>query len=107
MNKQNALHDWLIGLVHCPNSRTDLLLASDEVMNRIHELHRLGVLCTKLGRTISHVPTQGLVSSDGRWFYPIANAIPCLLPEDAWDLKPEDQEKKSRESARENTASSS
>jgi uncharacterized protein YbaR (Trm112 family) len=64
-------------------------------MNRIHELHRLGVLCTKLGRTISYVPTQGLVSSDGKWFYPIANAIPCLLPEDAWDLKPEDQPKKS------------
>jgi uncharacterized protein YbaR (Trm112 family) len=52
------------------------------------------VLATKLGRTVSGRLTQGLVSSDGLWFYPIEQGIVSLLPDDAVPLLSETQSTK-------------
>jgi len=80
--------DWLMGLVRCPNSKTKLMLASPCVLRFVKERMERGDLCTKLGRTISAVPTQGLVSEDLGWFYPMIDGIPCLLPDEAILLPP-------------------
>jgi uncharacterized protein YbaR (Trm112 family) len=40
-------------------------------------------MTNKIGRTISAIPTQALVSQDQRWLYPVIDGIPCLLPDEA------------------------
>lgn len=80
--------EWLMGLVRCPNSKTKLMLASPSVLHFVKERMERGDLCTKLGRTISAVPTQGLVSEDLGWFYRMIDGIPCLLPDEAILLPP-------------------
>lgn len=87
MTTDNALSDWLMGLIRCPNTGTELMLAPRDTLERIRTLHGQGQLRTKLGRTLSQIPTQGLVSADGRWFYPIERGIACLLPDEACDLQ--------------------
>lgn len=46
----------------------------------------MGTLVTVLGRTISQVPTQGLVNEDGRWFYVVHHEIAVLLADEAIEL---------------------
>jgi uncharacterized protein YbaR (Trm112 family) len=45
-------------------------------------------MTNKIGRTVSAIPTQGLVSKDGRWLYPVVQGIPCLLPDEAIPIDP-------------------
>lgn len=77
------LPEWLMGLIRCPNSGTELMLASPELLQRLRHRLEQGQLTTKLGRTISSELTQGLVSADGNWFYLIQHGIVDLVPDDA------------------------
>jgi len=91
MNASNALEEnvfpnWFLDLIRCPNSGGTLSLANPTILRELSDRHGLSPLTNKLGRTISAVPTQGLVSQDGRWFYPIEHNIPCLLPDEAIEI---------------------
>lgn len=77
------LPEWFIGLIHCPNTGTKLTLASPEQLQSLQKRQNQGSLTTKLGRTFSGRLTQGLVSGDGEWFYPLDEGVICLLPDDA------------------------
>ena len=83
-----VLPDWILEYLRCPRSGGQLLLASQVVMNALSERARNGTLFTVLGRTISQVPSQGLVSTDGRWFYGIEDGIVGLLADEAIELVP-------------------
>lgn len=47
------------------------MLACPSLMQSLQQRQETGSLTTKLGRTVSGRLTQGLVSEDGCWFYPI------------------------------------
>jgi uncharacterized protein YbaR (Trm112 family) len=70
------------------------MLASPTQLQFLQERQERGTLATKLGRTVSGRLTQGLVSSDGLWFYPIEQGIVSLLPDDAVPLLSETQSTK-------------
>ena len=78
--------DWILEYLRCPRSGGKLLLASQAVMNALSERVCNGTLFSVLGRTISEVPSQGLLSSDGRWFYGIHDGIAGLLADEAVSL---------------------
>ena len=80
--------DWILGYLRCPQSGAKLLQASQTVLAAVAERVRKGTLVTVLGRTISQVPTQGLVSEDGRWFYAVNDEIAVLLADEAIELDP-------------------
>ena len=82
-----VLPDWILLYLRCPQSSGKLLLASQSVLDELSVRARLGKLYSVLGRTISQVPSQGLVSANGRWFYPIKDGIACLLADEAIDLQ--------------------
>lgn len=75
--------DWLFTCLRCPNSGGSLMKATSDDLARLSELHERGQLCTRVGRTILTVPSQGLVSENRSWFYCVENEIPCLVPEEA------------------------
>ena len=62
------------------------MVATQSVLDVLAARERIGSLFTVLGRTISEVPSQGLVSSDGRWFYGLHHGIACLMADEAVDL---------------------
>jgi uncharacterized protein YbaR (Trm112 family) len=43
-------------------------------------------MTNKIGRTISAIPTQAVVSQYQRWLYPVIDGIACLLPDEAIPL---------------------
>ena len=81
-----VLPEWILLYLRCPQSSGELLLASQSVLDSLSVRACSGTLFSVLGRTISQVPSQGLVSANGRWFYPIDNGIACLLADEAIDL---------------------
>jgi len=81
-----VLPDWILGYLRCPHSGEKLLQASQAVLDAVAERARNGTLFTVLGRTISQVPMQGLVSANGRWFYVVNDEIAVLLADEAIDL---------------------
>ena len=83
-----VLPDWILGYLRCPQSGAKLLQASQTVLAAVAERVRKGTLVTVLGRTISQVPTQGLVSEEGRWFYIVNDEIAVLLADEAIELAP-------------------
>ena len=82
-----VLPDWILLYLRCPQSGGQLLLASQSVLDSLSVRACSGTLFSVLGRTISQVPSQGLVSSNGRWFYSICDGITCLLADEAIDLR--------------------
>ncbi len=80
------LPDWILEYLRCPHSSGKLSFASQAVLDDLSERARAGKLISILGRTISEVPSQGLVSSDGRWFYSLHDGIACLMADEAVEL---------------------
>lgn len=78
--------NWFLGVIRCPNSGGKLSPANPVILHELSKRHLDAPLTNKLGRTISAPPTQGLVSEDGRWLYPIEKNIPCLLPDEAIEI---------------------
>ncbi len=60
-----------------------MIPASRLLLERLGELHQQSSLVTRGGRNVSGVPTQGLVSGDGRWIYPVQDSIATLIPDEA------------------------
>ena len=81
-----VLPDWILLYLRCPQSSGELLLATQSVLDSLSVRACSGTLFSVLGRTISQVPSQGLVSANGRWFYPIKDGIVCILADEAIDL---------------------
>ena len=81
-----VLPDWILLYLRCPQSGGELLLASQSDLDALSVRARSGTLFSVLGRTISQVPSQGLVSANGRWFYPINDGIACLMADEAIEL---------------------
>ena len=78
--------EWILGVIRCPNSGACLSLASAQLLSLVEDRHGRSPMTNKIGRTISAIPTQALVSQDHRWLYPIIDGIPCLLPDEAIPL---------------------
>lgn len=80
--------EWILGILRCPNSGTPLAVASAKLISQLADRTKQSGLTNKIGRSVLEIPTQGLVSKDGRWFYGVHRGIPCLLPDEAIDLNP-------------------
>lgn len=85
--KDIDLPDWILEYLRCPHSNGRLLLASQAELDSLSERACAGKLFSVLGRTISQIPSQGLVSQDGRWFYGVNDGIISLLADEAIEIK--------------------
>jgi uncharacterized protein YbaR (Trm112 family) len=84
-----AIPSWLFEFIRCPISKTTLTMAPSGILRQLLEHQRAKPLVTRGGRTISSLPTQGLLSGDGCWLYPVHQNIPTLIPDEAIPIPPE------------------
>jgi uncharacterized protein YbaR (Trm112 family) len=80
---------WLLPLIRCPITKQGFQLAPSSVIDRLKELAAKGLLRSKNGISVSEIPSQGLLTPDQRWLYPIRRGIPSLIPDDAISLEPQ------------------
>lgn len=74
---------WLLQLVRCPITLENLDLAPAELVERLRGAVRDGKLTNRLGVAVSDDFQMGLVNASGTWFYPVADDIPTLVPDEA------------------------
>lgn len=83
---KTVIPEWLLPLLRCPNSGSSLRLATREELVSLQSDAIDGKWRTRLGGTISQLPSQGLLSDDECWLYPIVGGIPVLVPGEAIEV---------------------
>lgn len=86
MTHRHTLPAWLLDCVRCPIAGLPLHRAPAEVLASLASRGAAGQLATRVGRTVSAPPTQGLLSSDGRWFYGVVDGLATLVPDEAIEV---------------------
>lgn len=76
----------LLDILACPEDKSALRPAEEELIARINERISAGRLQNRGGEAVSEPLEGGLVRADGRWLYPIRDGIPYMLVEEAIGL---------------------
>jgi uncharacterized protein YbaR (Trm112 family) len=76
----------LLKILVCPENRTPLALASEELVARLNRAVAAGQLTNKAGRKVEKPMDGGLVRADGAVLYPIVDEIPMMLVDEGIPL---------------------
>lgn len=76
----------LLKMLVCPEDKSELTLASSELVDRINRAIAAGRLTNKAGQKIEKALDGGLVRADGAVLYPIVDEIPMMLVDEAIPL---------------------
>jgi len=81
--KRGMLRSDVLAILRCPEDRSELKSAADEVVNQVNTAIVDGWLVNRVGKPVERIIEAGLVRADGAWLYPIIDQIPVLLLDDA------------------------
>jgi uncharacterized protein YbaR (Trm112 family) len=73
----------LLEILCCPETKQDLSLASDDVINRLNAKIRAGQVKNRGDQAVKDPVDAGLVREDGKYLYPIREDIPIMLIDEA------------------------
>ncbi len=73
----------LLEILVCPEDKSKLSLANQEILETVNNEINLGRLFTLGGKALTESISEGLLREDGKRLYPIKNGIPVLLREEA------------------------
>ena len=76
----------LLRLLRCPETRQPLALADEAVLRSLNERIAAGTMRNRGGAIVLRRCDAGLVRQDGRYLYPIRDAIPEMLISEAMPL---------------------
>lgn len=77
----------LLEILACPEDKTPVRLAEDDLIQKINELVDQGKVKNRGGKAVEKKLDGGLIREDGAYLYPIDDGIPIMLIEDAIPLK--------------------
>lgn len=86
-----SIDQKLLEMLMCPQTKTDVELATPELLESLNHQVKAGTLKNKSGEAVAEVIDAGLVSkSDPKWLYVIKDGIPVMLPDEVilvsrWD----------------------
>lgn len=83
----NSWPDWAIEILRCPITKTAVKEAEPETLAHLLAVQQSGKLTNCGGDTVSETFDAGLLSEDGRYFYPAYDSIPALMNSEAIDLQ--------------------
>jgi uncharacterized protein YbaR (Trm112 family) len=69
----------LLNILCCPETKQDLTLADQELIDKINQLIKNGVLKNRAGELIREPIDAGLIREDRKYLYPVREDIPILL----------------------------
>lgn len=73
----------LLQMLRCPSDHSELAIADDDLLHRLNEAIEQGTARDRADQRVSEPIESGLVTSDGKWVYPIRQAIPTLVADQA------------------------
>lgn len=76
----------LLAILCCPDTKQDVSLADADVVARLNERIRNGMVTNKAGQPVQEPIDGGLVRADNAVLYPIREDIPVMLIDEAIPL---------------------
>jgi len=76
----------LLATLCCPETHAGLAAADPKLVRTLNEQIAAGRLRNRAGQLVTERIDAGLVRSDGQYLYPIRNAIPVMLIDEAIPL---------------------
>ena len=77
----------LLKIMCCPESHQTLAAAEPAVVEKINQQIATGQLQNRAGRTVVEKMDGGLIRADKKFLYPIRQAIPIMLVDEAIPLE--------------------
>ncbi len=81
-----AIDTELLQILVCPENRTSLTEANDELITRLNAAIDGGTLKNRDGKVVDEKIDGGLVREDGQFLYPVREEIPIMLIEEGIPL---------------------
>ena len=72
----------LLSILVCPESKEQVNLASDQILEKLNEAIAQGRLLKKSGQKADQSLSAGLLRIDNKVLYPIVEGIPVMLVEE-------------------------
>ncbi len=69
----------LLNILCCPETKQDLELADQGLIDKINQLIKKGALKNRAGEQIKDPIDAGLIREDRKYLYPVREDIPILL----------------------------
>jgi len=76
----------LLAILCCPDTKLEVSLADDLLVDRLNDAVSRGVLKNKANKPVTEMLDGGLVRSDRKILYPIRENIPVMLIEEGIPL---------------------
>lgn len=76
----------LLAILCCPDTKQDVSLADADVVARLNERIRNGMVTNKAGQPVQEPIDGGLIRADNAVLYPIREDIPVMLIDEAIPL---------------------
>jgi len=76
----------LLEILACPETKEPVQLAEAELITELNSRIERGELKNRAGKTLENAIDGGLVREDGAYLYPIEDAIPIMLIDEAIPL---------------------
>jgi len=73
----------LLDILCCPETKQDLTLVSQDVIEKINRRIKKGDLKNRCGETVKEPIDGGLLRDDQKYLYPIREDIPIMLIDEA------------------------
>ncbi len=80
------IKDQLLEILRCPHDQSSLTRAEPELVEQANRAIAAGQLCNLAGQKLKRQVDGGLVRAAGDLMYPVVDAIPVMLPDEAIDL---------------------
>jgi len=76
----------LLAILCCPETKLDVSLADDGLINKLNDAVSRGLLKNKAQKPVAELLDGGLIRSDRKILYPIREDIPVMLIEEGIPL---------------------
>ena len=77
------LHPELLDILVCPETRTPVRMADDDLLTALNRAVEAGRVRNRRGDVLTDAVEAGLVREDGAVLYPIRDGIPIMLIDEA------------------------